>query len=78
MTRTFETGQTYEARSMCDWDCIFRFEVISRTAKFVVFEMDRGDMYRVGVKVDEQGEWAMPFGRYSMAPVIRAATSNPS
>ena len=68
---TFKTGQTYTARSACDHNCIFIFKVIKRTAKFLTIDHD-GDTKRIGVKVDNEGEWALPLGSYSMAPVIRA------
>jgi len=67
----FQTGQTYRVRSSCDWDCVFPFTVESRTAKFMVVN-DGYDSRRVGIKTDERGEWALPQGNYSMAPVMRA------
>jgi hypothetical protein len=74
-THTFQVGTTYTTRSACDSDCIFRFTVIKRTAKFITVLRDNGadgELIRVGVKTDDRGEWALPFGSYSMAPVIRA------
>jgi hypothetical protein len=68
----FEVGQRCSARSACDWDMVFRWTVVARTAKFVTFEDERGERKRVGIKVDSDGEWAMPQGVFSMAPVVRA------
>lgn len=70
-SNTFQVGTTYYARSAANYDCVWGFEVIARTAKFVTLRED-DDTMRVGVKTDAEGEWALPFGTYSMAPVIRA------
>lgn len=32
----FQIGHTYEARSFADYDCIFRFTVVKRTAKTII------------------------------------------
>lgn len=71
--RTFQVGHTYIARSVGDWDCVWRFTVVRRTAKFVTLrDADTHDEMRVGVRVDDDGEWTFPFGTYSMAPILRA------
>lgn len=74
---TFEVGAVYECRSFCDHDCVWRLEVIRRTAKFVTLrDVDTGDEYRVGVRVwtwgGESFETCSPFGRYSMSPLLNA------
>jgi len=72
---TFTPGQTVSARSACDSDVVWTFEVVSRTAKFVTLrDLTTSDTMRVGVKTDsfDGGEWALPFGSFSMAPVVRA------
>lgn len=70
-TKTFTIGETVATRSACDHDCIFRFEVVARTAKFVTLH-DGHQTYRVGIKIWNDQESAMPFGSYSMAPIVRA------
>lgn len=72
-TKTFAVGQTIATRATCNWDTVYVFTVLKRTAKFVTFEDRWGEVKRVGVKVDSEGvEWAMPHGTYSMAAVICA------
>ena len=72
-TATFQTGSTISTRSACDYNCVWVFTVVSRTAKFVTMEDSSGKVRRTGINVDEQGnEWTMPFGKFSMAPVVRA------
>ena len=68
----FEVGDTYTARSACNNDCIYEWTVTKRTAKFITVETKYGDIARVGVKVDGNVENALPFGNYSMAPMIFA------
>jgi hypothetical protein len=70
---TFQVGQIVSANSACDYDCVWTFEVVSRTAKFITLrDQGTGNTMRVGVRVYDGEEWASPFGRYSMAPVVRA------
>lgn len=69
----FQVGQTVQARSACDSDCVWTFTVTARTAKFVTLQdVDTGDTMRVGVRSHDGEEWASPFGSFSMAPVVRA------
>lgn len=75
-TVKFEVGQELATRSFCDWDCIFRFKVLSRTAKFVTMDY-YGEPKRVGIKVSREGvEYCMPLGNYSMAAIVYANSTN--
>lgn len=72
MGQQFKVGTTYQARSICDYECIFSFEVIKRSAKRVTLRHE-GQEFTRGVKVDDAGnEFTYPLGTYSMAPTIRA------
>ena len=69
MNTKFEAGQELAVRSLGDWDCIFRFTVVSRTAKFVTLNY-YGEPKRVGIKTGAEGEYCYPLGSYSMAPSL--------
>lgn len=70
---SFEVGTIYYVRSIGDYDCVWSYRVIRRTAKFVTLEdVQSGETVRVGVSVWDGEETAMPHGRYSMAPTLRA------
>jgi hypothetical protein len=69
MNTKFEVGQELAVRSLGDWDCIFRFTVVSRTAKFVTLNY-YGEPKRVGIKTGAEGEYCYPLGSYSMAPSL--------
>jgi hypothetical protein len=71
-TIKFEIGKEYTTRSACDHDCNFAFTVISRSDKFITVKGE-GRTRRAGITIHGGVESAMPFGKYSMAPVIRAA-----
>ena len=71
-TKTFEVGNTYSARSACDHTAVWTWTVVKRSAKFLTLEASDGKNVRVGVKVSNGAEWALPMGSFSMAPVIRA------
>lgn len=64
----FKVGQELKTRSICDYDCIFRAKVLSRTAKFVtVLVKGRREPVRIKVIEHEGAETIYPLGRYSMA-----------
>lgn len=76
---SFEIGKTYATRSLCDWDCIYRFIVTARSAKSVTIQSvggpDRkpyGETTRRKLFESDGAEWVYPQGQYSMAPIIRA------
>lgn len=69
----FEVGNTYSTRSICDYECVFSYRVVSRTDRTITIENRHGHISRRGVKADADGnEFCYPQGRYSMAPVISA------
>jgi hypothetical protein len=73
----FEVGKEYFARSLCDHDCIYRFTVVSRTAKQVTLRSKNETKTIVrGVKemrTDYSNcETCMPHGNYSMAACLHA------
>lgn len=75
--KQFEVGQEYSTRSICDWNCIFSFKVISRTAKRIVLkDLVTGDIEKRGIHMHIEGgqenEACRPFGNYSMCPIIHA------
>jgi hypothetical protein len=46
---TFQEGQVLYARSIADFDCVFEFTILKRTAKFVTV-LYRGQARRVGIR----------------------------
>lgn len=67
----FTVGQKVSTRSACDHECVWEFEILARSAKFVTVMVD-GERVRRGIRVWRGVESFMPFGSYSMAPVVRA------
>lgn len=73
-TVKFQVGESYYDRSACDWDCIFRFEIVRRTEKSVWIR-DRHDdskVVRRAIRVYDGVESFSPFGSYSMSAVVTA------
>lgn len=69
----FRVGEIVTATSVGDSDCVWYFRVERRTAKQVTLvDLQSCDSYRVGIRVDDAGEWTLPFGRYSFSPIVRA------
>lgn len=69
----FEAGKTYTTRSICDYDTVFSYTVVARTAKTVTIKDQFGDVRsrRVQAHMDG-GEMIYPNGKYSMCPVLTA------
>lgn len=75
--KVFEVGKEYSMRSACDHNCVWRFEVVGRTEQTVTLRgvnCNDGGVKRINKKVSEWAgrETVFPFGRYSMAPCLRA------
>lgn len=79
--KRFEVGKRYMMRSACDYDCVWLYVVVSRTASSVVLQQIRmgkpyGDQARfmINKKSSEYygAEAVKPLGTYSMSPVLRA------
>lgn len=68
----FQVGQTYGARSICDYNCIFSFKVVARTEKTVTLNASGRRDVRRKVSVRDGVEQCEPLGRYSMSPVLKA------
>jgi hypothetical protein len=64
----FQVGKTYQARSICDADCIIRATITKRTNKTVTTA--DGKSFRV--KEYAGVEQFKPWGSYSMAPIMSA------
>jgi hypothetical protein len=65
----FETGKTYQTRSICDHNCVISVTIASRTEKTVT--STSGKKFRP--YVDTEGrEVIKPWGSYSMSPIVRA------
>lgn len=71
MTKRFEIGKTYSVRSIADYDTIFSFEILDRTAKTVTTKV-RGKIVRRGIQLYGSVEQFKPFGTYSMCTIISA------
>ena len=70
--KTITTGTTLKGRSICDSDSIFSAQVIERKGAFAKIKF-QGNEKRVKIHNDGDSEFVFPDGRYSMAPVLRAA-----
>ena len=71
MTR-FEIGKTYYCRSVCDYDCIWEFEVAKRTAQTITTACGKTLRFNKTLSEYNQAETVFPQGRYSMAPILTA------
>jgi len=75
-TIEFKKGRKYYTRSVCDYNCIWRFTVIARTACTVTLKDEHGEIKRC--RIDKTSakhfgaESVRPLGNYSMAPILTA------
>ncbi len=70
----FQIGKTYTCRSVCDYDCIFSFEIIKRSEKTITIKYHDREVRRT-VRVYDGCEQIDPHGRYSMSPVLTAKSN---
>ena len=75
--KKFECGKIYQTRSICDYNCIFKIKIISRTEKTVTYLIlgwpESNKTKRVARPFNYEGKEALyPLGKYSMAPLITA------
>lgn len=74
--KKFEVGKKYYGRSACDYDCIFSIEVVARTEKTIKViikgSVDTKPCRLKAYQTDDISEFVLPYGRYSMCPVICA------
>ncbi len=71
----FKIDETYSCKSVCDQDCVWSFIVISRTDKTITLaDQDRKVVTKkISMHYDGTTETCFPLGRYSMAPILKAA-----
>ncbi|MGO9683594.1 MAG: hypothetical protein ACLPTZ_13580 [Beijerinckiaceae bacterium] len=67
----FQVDRSYATRSICNYDCIYSFEILARTEKTVTVAVDGKTVSR-RVSTYVGTEQFKPFGSYSMAAVISA------
>jgi len=70
----FEPGKTYEMRSVCDYDSVWRYKVVKRTMKTVILEAENGEegSGRKRISIWQGVETVQPLGSYSMSPILSA------
>ncbi len=67
----FEAGKKYSFEWYCEDSKTSTLTVISRTTKMVVISYN-GEQKRKKIYTDANGEYIMPTGSYSMAPICQA------
>lgn len=72
--KKFEVGKKYYSRSICDHECIYEIEVISRTDKTITYMYD-GEKRRSKIHISDNVEYIRP-DNYSFAPTFRANKIN--
>ena len=75
MTR-FEVGKSYECRSICDHNCVWKYEVVGRTESTITLKDQDGKVAKrkviKGLSEINNTESIYPLGKYSMCPVLHA------
>ena len=65
---TFQPGQTYSTRFICDHDSILSITIAKRSKCFLTTTEGK----RVKIHQEDGVEYCYPTGIYSMAPIVRA------
>ena len=71
--KKFEIGNYYSMRSACDHNCVWTYKVIARTEKTITLLDEYGKVKKCRIsKWSNKEETVLPFGKYSMCPILRA------
>lgn len=70
-TKSFQVGTTYFCRFICDSESTANFEVIARKGAMISLKSG-SEIIRKRVKIWNGAEFVLPFGRYSMSPILSA------
>ena len=74
--KKFEIGRTYSTRSICNNECVITSTITARTAATVTATDNHGETarFRISKKHSQyrDAETFLPWGAYSMAPMISA------
>ena len=70
----FIAGNTYIMTFVTDAELEVPVQVLKRTAKRMTVRIG-GQIKTIGIKSDKNEEYALPCGRYSMAPRVRASSN---
>jgi hypothetical protein len=67
---TIKAGMTLSTRSICDHNCIYSIDVISRTVKTATIKDTCNRIKRTKIHIRDGVEFLMPE-RYSFAPIFK-------
>jgi len=72
--KTFETGNTYKMNWIGDADMVTLIKVVKRTEKTITIkDLHSPELIRCKINIHDNSEYIFPTGKYSMAPVLKAA-----
>lgn len=76
--KKFEINKTYECRSACDHNCVWKYTVTARTASTITVVDDHNEVKKLRIikNISEyrNAESVYPLGKYSMCPILSAET----
>ena len=72
-TTKFETGQTYQARFICNSDNLLKCQITRRTNKSVWVSVDGEQPVRRSIKTHNGVEICYPLGNYRNTPMLKAS-----
>lgn len=72
---TITAGMTLTARSVGDYDCIFKIQVMDRKGNFATVKTMTGVKRKKIHTTPDGEEYIMALGNYSMAPAFRASSA---
>ncbi len=75
-TKQFKVGKSYSMRSACNYECVWTYKVLKRTACTVTLKDDNGKTTTCriskGLTAWCNAECVKPLGTYSMSPILKA------
>jgi hypothetical protein len=69
--KTIQPNSTLTARSICDYDCIFKMQILARSKTTATINW-HNKIRRAKIRIDQNGDEFIRPDSYSMAPIFRA------
>lgn len=75
--KKFEIGKKYWMGSICEGDCIWKYEIVNRTNATITIKDEWGNIRKCRINKymseTDNVEAVLPLGRFSMCPILRAS-----
>ena len=70
--KTIKENTTLTSKSICDSECVFKVNVLTRKGNFATIKNFTGETKKTKIYSDSEGNEYLQPEKYSMSPIFRA------